>query len=94
MSLSEADTRAKLIDPPIQRRGWTEDPIRREETASTIEIVAGKAKGIEHSVYDVKGVNPNKKPVVDTRIPKEALDIIEAKGKEVATALATVRGTA
>lgn len=33
MSLSEADTRAKLIDPILHRRGWTEDLIRREETA-------------------------------------------------------------
>lgn len=36
--LSEADTRAKLIDPAIHRRGWTEDLIRREETAGAIEI--------------------------------------------------------
>lgn len=30
MSLSEADTRAKLIDPALHVRGWTEDLIRRE----------------------------------------------------------------
>jgi type I site-specific restriction endonuclease len=33
MSLSEADTRAKLIDPILHRRGWTEDLFCREETA-------------------------------------------------------------
>lgn len=33
MSLSEGDTRAKLIDPALHNRGWTEDLIRREETA-------------------------------------------------------------
>ena len=38
MPLSESDTRAKLIDPAIHRRGWTEDLIRREETAGAIEI--------------------------------------------------------
>ncbi|HOX23161.1 MAG TPA: DEAD/DEAH box helicase family protein, partial [Elusimicrobiales bacterium] len=38
MGLSEADTRAKLIDPAIHQRGWKEDFIRREETAGTIEI--------------------------------------------------------
>ena len=43
MALSEADTRAKLIDPAIHLRGWTEDLIRREETAGTIEIVGGRA---------------------------------------------------
>lgn len=37
--LTEADTRAKLLDPAIHKRGWTEDLIRREETAGTIEIV-------------------------------------------------------
>lgn len=32
-ALNEADTRAKLIDPAIYQRGWTEDYIRREQTA-------------------------------------------------------------
>ncbi len=31
-NLSEADTRAKRIDPAIHKRGWGEDLIRREET--------------------------------------------------------------
>ncbi|MCJ7485717.1 MAG: type I restriction enzyme HsdR N-terminal domain-containing protein, partial [Candidatus Aminicenantes bacterium] len=39
--LTESDTRAKLIDPAIHRRGWTEDLIRREETAGAIEIGDG-----------------------------------------------------
>jgi type I site-specific restriction endonuclease len=37
MPLNESDTRAKLIDPAIHSRGWTEDLIRREETAGAIE---------------------------------------------------------
>lgn len=44
MTLNEADTRAKLIDPAIHKRGWTEDLIRREETAGTVEIINGKAR--------------------------------------------------
>src|SRR6202035_1308623 len=44
MLLNEADTRAKLIDPAIHKRGWTEDLIRREETAGTVEIINGKAR--------------------------------------------------
>lgn len=44
MDMSEADTRAKLIDPTIHKRGWTEDMIRREETAGSIEIIGGKAR--------------------------------------------------
>jgi len=38
VALSEADTRAKLIDPAIHARGWTEDLIKREETAGAIDI--------------------------------------------------------
>lgn len=36
MNLTEADTRAKLIDPGLHRRGWTEDLIKREETEGSI----------------------------------------------------------
>ena len=42
LGLSEADTRAKLIDPAIHARGWTEDLICREETAGAIEIIDGR----------------------------------------------------
>jgi len=41
MSLSEADTRAKLIDPALHCCGWTEDLIRREETDSEIDTING-----------------------------------------------------
>jgi len=53
--------------------------------------LAAKAKEIEDAVYDLKAVNPHKKSVVDTRSPEELMDIIEAKGKEVAAALAVLR---
>ena len=43
MPLSESDTRAKLIDPALHARGWTEDLIRCEETAGAVEIVEGQA---------------------------------------------------
>ncbi len=57
------------------------------------KAAAGKAKEIEDAVYDLKAVNPNKKPVVDTRTPEELLDLIEAKGKEIAEALAVLRAS-
>lgn len=44
MGLNEADTRAKLIDPALHGLGWTEDLIRRETTAGTIEIINGTPK--------------------------------------------------
>ncbi len=74
MSLNEADTRAKLIDPAIHKRGWTEDLIRREETAGTVEIINGRARrrsrGKMDYVLRVK-VNVDTQPV--------ALALIEAK---------------
>jgi len=53
--------------------------------------LAAKAKEIEDAVYDLKAVNPHRKPDVDDRTPEELMDIIEAKGHEVAEALAVLR---
>jgi len=73
-SLNESDTRAKLIDPAIHKRGWTEDFIRREQTAGTVEIINGKARrrsrGKMDYVLRVK-INADTQPV--------ALALIEAK---------------
>ena len=55
------------------------------------KAAAARAKEIEDAVYDLKAVNPNNKPKVDTRTPDELLNIIEAKGKEIAEALAVLR---
>ena len=71
MSFNEADTRAKLIDPAIHRRGWTEDHIRREETAGAVEPVSGRRRrGQIDYVLRVK-VNEHTQPI--------ALALIEAK---------------
>jgi type I restriction enzyme M protein len=51
-------------------------------------------KDIETINYDLKAVNPNRKNQEDTRTPEELLDIIEAKGREVAEALALLRSKA
>jgi type I restriction enzyme R subunit len=76
MSYGEADTRAKLIDPALHARGWTEDLIRREETAGAIEIIEGKprkrSKGRVDYTLRVK-VNPDSQPV--------AVALIEAKAE-------------
>jgi type I restriction enzyme R subunit len=76
MPLNESDTRAKLIDPAIHVRGWTEDLISREQTAGAIEIINGKprqqAKGKVDYVLRVK-VNPGTQPV--------AMALIEAKAE-------------
>ena len=66
MGLTESDTRAKLIDPAIHARGWTEDLIRREETAGAIEIIDRKprkqAKGRVDYALRIK-VNLETQPV-------------------------------
>ena len=48
-------------------------------------------KEIEARGYDLKAVNPNAKRDEDTRTPEELLDVIEAKGREVAEAVAELR---
>jgi len=42
-------------------------------------------------VYDLKAVNPNRKPVVDTRTLEQLLDIIEQKGKEISEIVVQLR---
>ena len=76
--LSEADTRSKLIDPAIYARGWTEEHIRREETAGAIEIIDGKprrrSKGRVDYTLRIKIIAGNQ-PV--------ALAVIEAKAEDL-----------
>ncbi|MBI2926503.1 MAG: DEAD/DEAH box helicase family protein [Verrucomicrobia bacterium] len=78
MGYGEADTRAKLIDPALHARGWTEDLIRREETAGAIEVIDGKprkrAKGRVDYSLRVK-VTLESQPV--------ALAVIEAKAEDL-----------
>jgi len=44
MPLNEADTRAKLIDPALRLRGWTEDLVFREQTAGSIVLDGKRAR--------------------------------------------------
>ncbi|MGH9861408.1 MAG: recombinase family protein, partial [Candidatus Acidiferrales bacterium] len=46
---------------------------------------------IEKDGYDLKAVNPHAKREEDTRTPEELLDLIEAKGREIAEALTVLR---
>ncbi|HOM27181.1 MAG TPA: DEAD/DEAH box helicase family protein [bacterium] len=50
--LTEADTKAKLIDPALHKKGWTEDLIRREETERGIDIIDGKPRRRERGRID------------------------------------------
>jgi type I restriction enzyme R subunit len=81
MTMNESDTRAKLIDPALHARGWTEDLIKREETAGAIEIHSDRArrrgKGRADYTLRVK-VGNNPQPV--------AVALIEAKAEGYAPA--------
>jgi type I restriction enzyme R subunit len=84
---NESDTRAKLIDPTIHSRGWTEDLIRREETAGAVEVVDGKprrrARGRVDYVLRVK-VTADAQPVAVALIEAKAEDLPPAHGLEQA----------
>ncbi len=69
----------------------TEAETKLRELTQEAKELSNKAKEIEDAVYDLKAVNPNKKTVTDTRTPHELLDIIEAKGREIAEALAILK---
>ena len=56
-----------------------------------VREATAKAEAIENAVYDLKAVNPNRKAEVDARTPTELIEIIEAKGREVAGELVSLR---
>lgn len=43
-------------------------------------------------MYDLNALNPNRKAQTGDRTPEALMDIIAAKGREVAEALALLRG--
>jgi type I restriction enzyme R subunit len=87
MGYNESDTRAKLIDPAIHASGWTEDLIKREETAGAIEIVAGKArrraKGRVDYTLRIK-IHIDTQPIAVALIEAKAEDLPPAHGLEQA----------
>jgi type I site-specific restriction endonuclease len=94
MSLGEADTRAKLIDPGLHARGWTEDLIRREETAGAVEIVGDlprrRPRGRVDDTLRVK-VNAQSQPVAVALIEAKAEHLPPAHGLEQVKAYAACR---
>lgn len=94
MPFSEADTRAKLLDPALYGRGWTEDLIRREETAGAIEIFDGRArkqsKGRADYVLRVR-VSPGSQPVAVALIEAKSEDLPPGHGLEQAKGYAACK---
>ena len=87
MNLTEADTKAKLIDPVLHQHGWTEDLIRREETERGIEVIDGKPRRRERGRVDYLlrvRVNINSQPVAIALIEAKRSDEPPDKGLEQA----------
>ena len=84
MPLNEADTRAKLIDPALHARGWSEDRIKREETAGEIEIVGNQGQRRDQRVdYTLRVVSPaGTQPVTVALIEAKAEDNAPSFGLE------------
>ncbi|MBM4425418.1 MAG: hypothetical protein FJ030_18910 [Chloroflexi bacterium] len=77
MGLSEADTRAELIDPIIRGKGWMMPYVRREESGKRVDIVGGQPRQsrIVHLDYVLRvEVNAETQPV--------AVAILEAKAED------------
>src|SRR5208283_2985000 len=89
MSLNEADTRAKLIDPAIHGRGWREDLIKREVNAGAIEIIAGKPRRRQRGRVDYTlriKVHPTAQPIAVALIEAKAENLPPGHGLEQAKA--------
>lgn len=87
MILSEADTRAKLIDPALHQRGWTEDLICREETERGIDIVDGKPRRRRRGRTDYLlriRINISSQPIAIALIEAKRSDEPPDKGLEQA----------
>jgi len=87
MPLNEADTRAKLIDPLLHQKGWTEDLISREETEPGIEIIDGKPQRREKGRIDYLlriRVNANTQPISVALIEAKKEDELPTKGLDQA----------
>lgn len=96
MPLSEADTRAKLIDPALHACGWTEDLIKREEAAPAVDVDpgTGRARRRGHGRLDyllrVK-VHRDTQPVAVALIEAKAEHLPPDHGLEQAKAYAACR---
>jgi type I restriction enzyme R subunit len=86
VALNESDTRAKLIDPALHGRGWTEDLIRREETAGAIHIIRNKPRRSQIRVdYMLRiKVQPTDQPVAVALIEAKAENLSPGHGLEQA----------
>ncbi len=85
----ELSAEKKKSDPDEAKLREMGEGLKKAERE--VREIENKAQVTRDAVYDLKAVNPNAKSTEDTRTPAELLDFIEAKGREVAEALARLR---
>jgi type I restriction enzyme R subunit len=94
ISRSESDTRAKLIDPALHARGWTEDLIKREETAGAVELIGAtprkRARGRVDYTLRIKS-GSGAQPVAVALIEAKAEHLPPAHGLEQGKGYASAR---
>jgi len=72
---------------PRNEKAVSEAEEKVKDLNREVRELESKVKEIEDAVYDLKAVNPHKIQVVDTRTPEELIELIKAKGNEIADAL-------
>ena len=94
MGYGEAATRSKLIDPALYSCGWTEEHIRREESAGAIHVVDGvpkkQAKGRTDYTLRLK-VRRDTQPVAVAVIEAKSEDLPPTHGMEQAKCYAACK---
>lgn len=83
---------AALLEAKAENLAQFEDFFRLlPERADSERSWSVKRSEIEARGFDLKAVNPNARSQEDPRTPEELLDLIEAKGREVAEAITVLR---
>lgn len=76
---------------PVDESAVAEVEVRVTQLIMEARELAARAQAIDDAVYDLKAVDPHAKNDEDMRTPEDLLALIEAKGREVADALAALR---
>jgi type I restriction enzyme M protein len=89
VSLKEKLKALKAANPKDKKIEALQTKIGEQEKAA--REAQSKADAIDAAVFDLKAVNPNAIVKIDARTPDEVIESIDAQGKIVAKALATLR---
>jgi type I restriction enzyme R subunit len=89
MGMSEADTRANLIDSVLRDKGWVYPYVKREESGRAVDIINGqpRRRNTVYVDYTLRAeVNTQTQPVIVALIEAKAEDLSPNHGLEQAKA--------